>query len=165
MALNLSSIARSSHKPSDFWAALRIVPLVPRIDGIGLRFDGALSQESIVDPTAYDMTRGRSLQRFDILVSRKRNDRDPLADVADKEHRLLAADAMPPRHARECRIKFRKRMRSAAAAGLVELDENVEALRVVNVVAIKHRDQDRRVEKGLHFPGPRLLKSRSSRTR
>jgi len=70
---------------------------------------------------------------------------------------------MLARHPRERGVDFRQAVRSTATRGLIELNEEIEARSVVDVIAIEHRHQHRRIEKTLHSSLPRLVESRSLR--
>src|ERR1700761_3496570 len=98
-----------------------------------------------------------------IFVTGERDDREPLAYAADKEYGLLCTDPMLARHPRERGIDLGQTMRSAAARGLVELNEQIQARPVMDVIAIEHRHQHRSIKKSLHSPLPRFARSRSPR--
>src|SRR5262245_20106093 len=100
--------------------------------------------------------------RVRVFVAGQCNDREPLAYAANKEHGLFTTDTVFTRHARERRVQFSQAVRSAAAGGLIESYEQIEAGLVVDVIAVEHRHEDRGIEKPLHSPLPRFAKSRSS---
>src|SRR5438309_10414706 len=85
-----------------------IVPLVPAIDRLSTGFDGAMRQDGVVYPAPNDAQRGGRFQGARIFFTVKRNNSEALTDAADKEHCLVAADAVLPGHASERGVDLRQ---------------------------------------------------------
>ena len=101
--------------------------------------------------------------RIGVFIAAKRDDGKPLTYAADEEHGLLGADTVFARHPGDGRVHFGQAVRSTAACGFVELDEQRQAGLMVYVIPLEHRHQYRRVEKTLHSLLPRFARSRSWR--
>src|SRR5436309_16063058 len=85
-----------------------------------------------------------------------------VTNLSNEQDRLVGTDAMAAGHARHRRVDFHQAMRAAAGFALGKRYEQGNAGRVLNVIAVKHRHQDRRIEKCLHSPLAFIV-SRSSR--
>src|ERR1700730_8293027 len=68
---------------------------IPGVDGIDLSLESAASNQRVIDRAA-DYARGRSfLDCGMVLVASERDEREALTNVLQKEHCLLATQAMP----------------------------------------------------------------------
>jgi len=113
---------------------------VPGIDRLGFRLEGAVGQDGVVDGTAQDAPCGGRGERVGIFVAIQGDDGKALADVADEEHCLLAADPALARHPRQSGVDLGQTVRSAAAGRPVELDEDFLTWAVVDVVPVEQRN-------------------------
>jgi hypothetical protein len=57
-----------------------------------------MSQQGIIDTSADDAQIGRDWQRVGIVIAAQRDDRQPLAYIADEPHCLPATDMVCARH-------------------------------------------------------------------
>ncbi|MDE3168073.1 MAG: hypothetical protein KGN36_19890, partial [Acidobacteriota bacterium] len=62
-----------------------------------------------------------------VFFARKADEGEPFPYATDEEHCLVAADAMPARHACERGVDRNQAMRPAAAGRFVEPDQSIEA--------------------------------------
>src|SRR5260370_29966074 len=122
-----------------------------------------MRQHGVVNSAADETECGRGLQCIGVFISIERDQGKAFANVADEQHGLVPADAVLARHPSQRRIHFSETVRSAAAGGFVELDEQLEACLVMDVISVEYRHQHGRIEEPLHSPLPRFAKSRSSR--
>ena len=122
-----------------------------------------MRKHGVVDAAADNAQSRRGLQGVGVFIAVERDDGQPFAYAADKQHGLLAADTVLARHPGQRGVDFGQAVRSAAAGGFVELDEQRQAGLMVDVIPVEHRHQHRRIEKTLHSPLPRFARSRSSR--
>src|SRR5260370_25425361 len=122
-----------------------------------------MRQHGVVNSAADDTECGRGVQCIGVFISIERDQGKAFANVADEQHGLVPADAVLARHPGQCRIHFSETVRSAAAGGFVELDEQLQACLVMDVISVEYRHQHGRIEEPLHSPLPRFAKSRSSR--
>ena len=139
------------------------MPRIPGVDRLRLGFQRAVGKDRVINPTTHDTKSSRSSQRRGIFLSIQRHQRKPFADAANKQHGLCTADAMFPRHAGQRGEYLGQTVCAAAACRFVKSDEQRKTGLVVNMVSIKHRHQDRSIEKPFHSRSPRLARSRSSR--
>src|ERR1035441_3270517 len=124
----------------DFGSALTVVTNVPGIDRFGFGFEGAMGKHGVVDFAANDSERGRRAQGVSVFIRIQSDYREAIANVADEEHCLSAADAALARHSRQSGINLGQTVRSAAAGRLVRLDEDFLTRAVVDVVAVEQRN-------------------------
>jgi len=99
------------------------MPAVPAIDSFRLRFDGTMRKHGVIDSAADDAESRRGLQRIGIFIAAERDYGKALADTADEQHGLLAADTVLARHPGERGVDFGEAVRTTAAGRFVELDE------------------------------------------
>ena len=147
-----STTLRCTQPARDFPSAQSVVSCVPSVDDLRFRLEGAVCQQCVVNSAAYDAPSSRALQGVGVFLAIQRDDGKALADVAYEEHCLFATDAALARHPRQSGVNLSQTVRSAAAGGLVKLNEEFLTWAVVDVVPVEDRDQHRSVEKGIHFP-------------
>ena len=109
------TLLRSTQPPDNFPAAEGIVTDVPSVDCLRFGFEGTMRQHGIIDAAPDYAQSGRGLQSVGVFIAIQRDDGQALADVADEEHCLFAADAALARHPRQSGVNLGQTVRSAAA--------------------------------------------------
>lgn len=133
---------------------------VPRIDQLGFGLERAPDEQPVVDGAAGDAHRRHFGDGVEILVGIERDGGQPLPEISDKCKRAVGGGAMRRRQARQCGVDFRQGVRRTKRARMSE--KCGEACFVMDMLLVKERHEDGRIEKRLHdFPSH--LASRSLR--
>ena len=96
---------------------------VPGVNGLGLRLDGALSDQRIIDGSTGHTASRSPVQHGNILLFGERDQREALTDVVQEEHRLIGIDAVFAGHPGQDRIEFCQAVRRGATALLFLIEK------------------------------------------
>lgn len=80
-----------------------------------------------------------------MLISRQSHNCQTFTDVVDEQNGLLTTYSMSPRHSRQDGIDLKKTVRRAGNILFAETGEHVQTCRMVRMIAIEYRHQNRSV--------------------